>query len=146
MEDVTLEDLRKYMARKAMVKVLEEDIRNFTYLSSPAPKEVVSGKSSVRPTTDPTKENAMRLLELHERLIELKEILDEQTLRVEQFSLQIEDELVGAAVRLHFLRGLSWGRTSITIYGTDAYKDTVRMAVVRYMKERQKDDNEETDT
>ena len=144
MEEVTLEDLRKYLDRKAMVKVLREDIQR-EYLSSPAPKEVQGGKSSVRTPSNPTEQKAMRIVELRQRLEQLLGILEEQTLRVERFTLEIDDELVAAAIRLHFLRGYSWSRTSIKIYGTDAYKDTVRMAVVRYMKERQ-NDNEETDS
>ena len=144
MEEITLEDLRKYRDRKLYVKVLQEDIQRIL-LSSPAPAEVKGGKSSVHQPSDPTREKAMQLVERRERLEAVLKILEEQTERVERFTLEIDDELVAAAIRLHFLRGLSWGRTSIQLYGYDGQKDTIRMAVLRYMEAR-KNDNEKTDS
>ena len=145
MEDVTWDDLKKYRERKAHIKVLKEDIkRNYT-LSSPAPKDVLPGKSSVRSPSNPTHDRAMRILELRERLENLVAILEKQTEKIERFTLSIDDDLVAAAVRLRFLRGLKWPDVSRKIYGTDIYADSVRMAVYRYVKERQ-NDNEETDS
>jgi len=143
--DVTLEDLRKYRDRKLYVKVLQEDIQRIL-LSSPAPAEVKGGKSSVHTPSDPTKEKALKLVERRERLERVLVILEEQTERVERFTLEIDDPLVAAAIRLHFLDGCSWGRTSIRLYGNDGQKDTIRMAVFRYMEARERNDNEETDT
>lgn len=144
MEDVTFEDLRKYRERKEWARILREDIEA-NYLSSPAPAEVKGGKSSVHTPGDPTKNKAMRAVEMKQRLEKLMLILEEQTARIERFTAEIEDQLVGAAIRYHYIRGLSWGRTSIKIYGTDLYKDSIRMAVVRYMRGRD-NDNEETDS
>lgn len=143
--DVTLEDLRKYRDRKLYVKVLQEDIQRIL-LSSPAPAEVKGGKSSVHTPSDPTKEKALKIVERRERLERVLVILEEQTERVERFTLEIDDPLVAAAIRLHFLDGCSWGRTSIRLYGNDGQKDTIRMAVFRYMEARERNDNEETDT
>ena len=144
MEDITLEDLRKYRERKAWAKILRQDLQTI-YLSSPAPAEVKGGKSSVHSPSDPTRVKAMKALETRDRLEALMKILEEQTERIERFVMEIDDELVSAAIYLHFLRGLSWGRTSVRIYGTDAEKDSIRMAVTRYLKERQ-NDNEEADS
>ena len=145
MEDVTLEDLRKYRDRKHYAKVLEEDIQRIL-LSSPAPAEVKGGKSSVHTPSDPTKEKALKIVERRERLEKIQAILEEQTERVERFTLEIEDPLVAAAIRLHFLNGCSWGRTSIRLYGNDGQKDTIRMAVFRYMEARERNDYEKVNS
>ena len=145
MEDVTLEDLRKYRDRKLYVKVLQEDIQRIL-LSSPAPAEVKGGKSSVHTPSNPTEEKALKLVERRERLERIQAILEEQTERVERFTLEIDDPLVAAAIRLHFLDGCSWGRTSIRMYGNDGQKDTIRMAVFRYMEARERNDYEKVNS
>lgn len=144
MEHVTLEDLRKYRERKEMVRILREDIRAH-YLSSPAPAEVKGGRSSVHTPSDPTKTKALQIVEMKDRLEKLLAILEEQTERIERYSVQIDDQIIGAAIRYHFIRGLSWGRTSIKMYGSDAHKDAIRKAVTQYVEES-RNVNEETDT
>lgn len=141
MEYVTLEDLRKYRERKEMVRILREDIR-MNYLSSPSPAEVKGGRSSVHTPSDPTKNKAMRIVEIRERLEKLLAILEKQTETIERYSAQIDDQIVGAAIRYHFIRGLSWGRTSIKLYGTDAHKDAIRKAVTQYVEENNYVDEE----
>ena len=144
MEDITLEYLRKYRVKKALLKIWKRDLEAI-YLSSPAPAEVKGGRSSVHTPSDPTRLKAMRAVEMRERLEALLPILEEQTYHIERFILEIDDELICAAINLHFLKGMTWRQTSYEIYGTDANSEAIRMAVRRYLEERQ-NDNEETDT
>lgn len=145
MDDITKEDLRLYLSRKHKLKVLEEELKAI-YESSPKPKEVQGGKSSVRTPSDPTADKARRAGEMRDRIQRQAQELEDMTAAIEDFSTQIDDPIVGAIIRWHYIRGYSWAQTCMKVYG-HPNGQAVRMAVNRWFKKREREqshDNEET--
>ena len=145
MEDLTLEDLRQYQRLKQSIKTLEAEIMA-VYVESPAPKTNTPGRSSVRTPADPTATKARKAIQLRDKLEQKLADLRRQTERIEQYTLQIEDVQIGAMIRAHYIRGLTWEQTTLQLYG---YPDRFycHKRVRRYFEkmEEQQDDNEEAD-
>lgn len=146
MEEITLEDLREYRRLKQSIKTLEAE-REAVYVESPAPKTNTAGRSSVRIPADPTATKARKAIQLSDRLEQQLAELRQKTDRIEQFTLQIEDVQIGAMIRAHYIRGLTWEETSLQLYG---YPDRFycHKRVRRYFEKReeeQKHDHEEAD-
>jgi len=135
MDDITKEDLRLYLYRKQMIKILEQELET-VYESSPAPKEVQGGKSSVRNPSDPTAMKARIHGEMEEKLLQKKAELEEMTRRIERFTAEIDDQIIGPIIRWHYIRGLSWAQTCMKVYGYPD-GDVCRKAVIRYFKKRE---------
>lgn len=136
MDDITKEDLRLYLYRKQMVKILEQELEGI-YVSSPAPKEVQGGKSSVRNPSDPTAMKVRIHGEMEDQLLRKKEELEDMTRRIEQFTAEIDDQIIGPIIRWHYIRGLSWAQTCMKVYGYPD-GDVCRKAVIRWFKRREK--------
>lgn len=144
MEDITLEDLRQYQRLKQSIKTLEAEIVA-VYVESPAPKDNMPGRSSVRTPADPTATKARKATQLRDKLEQQLAALRQQTDRIEQYTLQIEDVQIGAMIRAHYIRGLTWEQTTLQLYG---YPDRFycHKRVRRYFEkmEEENNDNEET--
>lgn len=132
--EVTLEDLRRYMAIKATIAALEAEIEAaYSTVSSPVPSEIVAGKSSVRPAGDPVG-SALRRAESLRR--KQDKLIEEQE-AIEAFVDNCEDQMAQAIMRLHFLAGKSWRQTAIVVYGYKyADGENCRMYIWRYFKRR----------
>ena len=146
MEEITLEDLREYQRLKQSIKTLEAEIMA-VYVESPGPKTNTQGRSSVRTPADPTATKARKAIQLKEKLEQKLTEIRQQTERIERYTLQIEDVQIGAMIRAHYIRGLTWEETTLQLYG---YPDRFycHKRVRRYfekMEEETKDDHEETD-
>ena len=135
MDDVTKEDLRLYLYRKQMIKILEQELEG-VYVSSPGPKEVQGGKSSVPNPSDPTAMKARIHSEMEDRLLAKKAELEEMTQRIERFTAEIDDQIIGPIISWHYIRGLSWAQTCMKVYGYPD-GDVCRKAVIRYFKKRE---------
>lgn len=146
MEEITLEDLREYQRLKQSIRTLEAEIVA-VYVESPAPKTNTAGRSSVRTPADPTATKARKAIQLRDRLEQQLAELRRKTDRIEQYTLQIEDVQIGAMIRAHYIRGLTWEDTTLQLYG---YPDRFycHKRVRRYFEkreEKQKHDHEEAD-
>lgn len=135
--DITIEDLRAYAAMKAAVKALEEELET-VYNSSPAPKDVIAGKASVRTPSDPTAMKARIAGELQDRIQQKKAEMEVKLHQIEQFSADVDDPIIGSIIRWHYIRGLSWSQTCFKVYGYPD-QDTCRKAVKRYFKHKEED-------
>ena len=142
MDEITMADLRNYLRLKQQVRVLEAEIEA-VYVERPAPKEVISGKSSVRTPSDPTAQKAAKAIKLREKLEKQMEELEVQLTRILQFTLSISDVEVASMIRLHYLEGKTWEQTAMTLYG---YPDRwyCYHRVTRYMEARERNDYEKT--
>ena len=138
MEEVTLEDLRQYLKLKDEIKALRAE-REAVYVSRPAPSEVKGGRSSVHVPSDPTAAKARRAGELAERLERIAAELEAETERIEEWTLALDDQRVGSAIRMHYIHGINWARVARTVYGYSD-KDVCRKEVKRYMERRQHKD------
>lgn len=147
MDDITLEDLRKYKRLRQSIRTLEREIMA-VYVESPGPKENIAGKSSVRTPSNPTADKAWKASRLRDELENKLADLRRETERIERYTLQIEDVEIGAMIRAHYIRGFTWEQTAMQLYG---YPDRwyCHKRVRRYfekLEEEQKHDYEETDT
>lgn len=142
-EEISIEDLRQYLAIRKEIQALDDEIRAI-YIESPGPKENVGGKSSVRTPGDPTARKAMRAIERKEKLeakrTELEEIID----RIDAYIDSMRNHHVAAIMRWHYVRGLSWRQTCVKIYGYPD-PDICRMTVWRYFKNKQRGEKNDPD-
>lgn len=130
MEEITLEDLRKYRHLLQDIRAIQEELRRI-YLQSPAPSEVAGGKSSVPTPGDPTARKAMQAIERKDQLEKLLQERDIQRGRIEIFVDHLDDHHVAAILRWRYLLGYSWAETCMKMYGYPN-SDICRMAVQRY--------------
>lgn len=143
MEEITLEDLKKYQHLLEDIRAIEEELRTI-YLQSPAPSEVAGGKASVSTPGDPTAQKAMRAIDRKEILEKLLQERDTQRTRIETFIDHLDDHHVAAIMRWHYILGQSWSQTCVRIYGYPD-KDICRMTVNRYFKKKEENYGTEED-
>lgn len=147
MDDITLEDLRQYQDILEELEAIRDEIR-MIYIESPAPKEVIGGRSSVSTPGDPTARKAMKALERKERLEARERQLEDLQDRIEEYIDRMTDHHTAAIMRWHFIRGLTWRQTCSKVYGYPD-PDICRMAVRRYFTSREnrkeRTDGTETD-
>lgn len=142
MDDITIEDLRQYQDILEELEAIRDEIR-MIYIESPAPKEVIGGRSSVSTPGDPTARKAMKALEKKERLENRERQLEDLQDRIEEYIDRMTDHHTAAIMRWHFIRGLTWRQTCSKVYGYPD-PDICRMAIWRYFKNRE-NRKEETD-
>lgn len=135
MDDITLEDLRQYQDILEELEAIRDEIR-MIYIESPAPKEVIGGRSSVSTPGDPTARKAMKALERKERLENRERQLEDLQDRIEKYIDRMTDHHTAAIMRWHFIRGLTWRQTCSKVYGYPD-PDICRMAIWRYFKNRE---------
>ena len=135
MDDITLEDLRQYQDILEELEAIRDEIR-MIYIESPAPKEVIGGRSSVSTPGDPTARKAMKALERKERLENRERQLEDLQERIEEYIDRMTDHHTAAIMRWHFIRGLTWRQTCSKVYGYPD-PDICRMAVRRYFTSRE---------
>lgn len=135
MDDITLEDLRQYQDILEELEAIRDEIR-MIYIESPAPKEVIGGRSSVSTPGDPTARKAMKALERKERLENRERQLEDLQDRIEEYIDRMTDHHTAAIMRWHFIRGLTWRQTCSKVYGYPD-PDICRMAIWRYFKSRE---------
>lgn len=146
MDDITLEDLRQYQDILEELEAIRDEIR-MIYIESPAPKEVIGGRSSVSTPGDPTARKAMKALERKERLENRERQLEDLQERIEEYIDRMTDHHTAAIMRWHFIRGLTWRQTCSKVYGYPD-PDICRMAVRRYFtsRENRKEGKDGTET
>lgn len=146
MDDITLEDLRQYQDILEELEAIRDEIR-MIYIESPAPKEVIGGRSSVSTPGDPTARKAMKALERKERLENRERQLEDLQERIEEYIDRMTDHHTAAIMRWHFIRGLTWRQTCSKVYGYPD-PDICRMAVRRYFtsRENRKEGTDGTET
>lgn len=140
MDDITLEDLRQYQDILEELEAIRDEIR-MIYIESPAPKEVIGGRSSVSTPGDPTARKAMKALERKERLEARERQLEELQDRIEEYIDRMTDHHTAAIMRWHFIRGLTWRQTCSKVYGYPD-PDICRMAIWRYFKRKEEKDDD----
>lgn len=135
-DNVTLEDLRRYIDLKNELKSIPLEIEALYY---PVKSAGMTWDGSTRSTTpgDPTvtsfyKREARRE-KLEKRQAELMEITD----RIEHFVDTMDDRHVAAIIKIHFFAGKSWATTCHELFGYFD-KDTCRKTVKRYFEGRKK--------
>ena len=128
---MTIEELREYRFIKAKIVAINAEIEALYHpVGSPAPKEVISGVSSVRPAGNPTKEAVDRIEALNSQLDKLQA----EATRIETWVDNISDRMISALIQTHYLAGYSWRQTARKIYGKRSNGDTCRMMVRRYVE------------
>lgn len=135
MDDITLEDLRQYQGILEELEEIRDEIR-MIYIESPAPKEVIGGRSSVSTPGDPTARKAMKALEKKEKLENRERQLEDLQERIEEYIDRMTDHHTAAIMRWHFIRGLTWRQTCSKVYGYPD-PDICRMAIRRYFTSRE---------
>jgi hypothetical protein len=115
---MTIEDLEKYRGTISEMKALELEIDAlYDVRKSPTGHE---GTGSTGPG-DPTGRNAMRIIELKEKLLTQQEKWSDTALTIESWLATVEDPEIRSIVRWHYILGLSWKRTSAKVYGRGDY-------------------------
>lgn len=138
---ITREDLDNYQKIKAEIRAIEDQITRI-YLSSPAPREVVGGRSSVPAPGNPTERKALEAEEKKRKLEERQHALELFQARIERFvDYECEDPTVRAVIRCHYLNGRTWAQTSWICFRS-TNKSTSQMVVHRYFKEKNEDETE----
>lgn len=128
---MTIDELREYRFIKAKIVAINAEIEaSYHPVGSPAPKEVISGVSSVRPAGDPTKKAVDRIEALNSQLDKLQA----EATRIETWVDAINDRMISALIQTHYLAGYSWRQTARKIYGRRSNGDTCRMMVRRYVE------------
>lgn len=139
---ITREDLDNYQKIKTEIRAIEDQITRI-YLSSPAPREVTGGRSSVTAPGNPTERKALEAEEKKRKLEQRRHALELFQARIERFvDYECEDPTVRAVIRCHYLNGRTWAQTSWICFRS-TNKSTSQMVVHRYFKEK---DNDETET
>lgn len=128
--NITVEDLRMYQAWKAAVRSNDDEIRMIRE-SSAKPDRNRGGKASVRETPNPTHDKAMRIIELEAKTDRLRAKMQ----AVEDFTEALDEPLIQAIIRTHYIRGKTWGQTSVILYGYYD-KDVCRKTVGRWFKRK----------
>ncbi|MBQ6593305.1 MAG: hypothetical protein IJH98_10490 [Solobacterium sp.] len=138
---ITREELNAYTELKSSVQEIEEQIQR-VYESTNRPDNI-GGYVSARPAANPTEKKALRIIELREELDRRTEELEELQYRIELFSLEVDNPLIGCLIRLHYIRGLSWRNVGKTIYGDPRRGDACRVATNRYLDALSQKEDEE---
>ena len=138
---ITREDLEQYQHIKAEIRAIEDQITRI-YLSSPAPREVTGGRSSVTAPGNPTERKALEAEEKKRKLEERQHALELFQARIERFvDYECEDPTVRAVIRCHYLNGRTWAQTSWICFRS-ANKSTSQMVINRYFKENNENETE----
>lgn len=143
MDDITLEDLRQYQGILKEIEAIREEIR-MIYIESPAPKEVIGGRSSVSTPGDPTARKAMKALEAMERLEAKERALEMLQRRIDDYIDRMTDHHTAAIMRWRFKRNKTWSQVCQKMYGYPD-PDICRKAVERYFKRQERNRKERTD-
>lgn len=135
---ITREDLEQYQHIKAEIRAIEDQITRI-YLSSPAPREVTGGRSSVSAPGNPTERKALEAEEKKRHLEERKRALELFQARIERFvDYDCQDPQVRAVIRCHYLNGRTWAQTSWICFRSNN-KSTSQMVIRRYFNENETD-------
>ena len=138
---ITREDLDNYQKIKAEIRAIEDQITRI-YLSSPAPREVTGGRSSVTAPGNPTERKALEAEEKKRHLEERKQALELFQARIERFvDFDCDDAQVLAVIRCHYLNGRTWAQTSWICFRS-TNKSTSQMVIKRYFRENNEDETE----
>ena len=138
---ITREDLEQYQHIKAEIRAIEDQITKI-YLSSPPPREVTGGRSSVSAPGNPTERKALEAEEKKRKLEERQHALELFQARIERFvDYECEDPTVRAVIRCHYLNGRTWAQTSWICFRS-ANKSTSQMVINRYFKENNENETE----
>ena len=138
---ITREDLDNYQKIKTEIRAIEDQITRI-YLSSPAPREVTGGRSSVTAPGNPTERKALEAEEKKRKLEERQHALELFQARIERFvDYECEDPTVRAVIRCHYLNGRTWAQTSWICFRS-ANKSTSQMVINRYFKENNENETE----
>lgn len=128
---MTIEELREYRNIKAKILSIEAEIEmNYNTVGSVPPKEVISGRSSVRQANDPT----AKAFDRNEALRAQQAYLLAEAERIEQWVDSLTDIMISAIIQAHYLAGLSWKQTARKIYGRADYGDACRITVKRFIE------------
>ena len=138
---ITREDLEQYQHIKAEIRAIEDQITKI-YLSSPPPRDVTGGRSSVSAPGNPTERKALEAEEKKRKLEERQHALELFQARIERFvDYECEDPTVRAVIRCHYLNGRTWAQTSWICFRS-ANKSTSQMVINRYFKENNENETE----
>ncbi len=138
---ITREDLEQYQHIKAEIRAIEDQITRI-YLSSPAPRDVTGGRSSVTAPGNPTERKALEAEEKKRHLEERKQALELFQARIERFvDFDCDDPQVRAVIRCHYLNGRTWAQTSWICFRS-TNKSTSQMVIKRYFRENNEDETE----
>lgn len=130
---ITREDLEQYQHIKAEIRAIEDQITKI-YLSSPPPREVTGGRSSVSAPGNPTERKALEAEEKKRHLESRKRALEIVQAKIERFvDYDCPDPEVRAVLRCHYLNGRSWAQTSWICFRS-GNKSTAQMVIKRYFE------------
>ena len=128
---MTIEDLENYRDYKAQVSILEKQLLELENNLLPAGEKI--GSRSTAPS-DPTRNHAMKVVQLKDRLKAEKERLTDETLKVEKWVTKLEDPVIQNIVRCRYFLGYTWKLTSQTVFGKWADESTSRKTLSRFFE------------
>lgn len=137
MTEITIDELKQYMALKAEKKQIEDQIEAlYRSIRSARFGEIPSGSSI---PGNPTERTAFRIIDLKQEL-EVKSLdLYTKTKRIEKWLETVDDPEVRAIIRAHYILGKTWAKTAHEVYGY-AIESNPRMVIKRYFKEKSRRD------
>lgn len=128
---MTLEELNRYRKLQREIRALEAQIATLENTPLPSGGEKIGSKPSG--VSDPTRDQAMRLIRQRERLETLRLKADVECDAIEMWLETVEDPEVRAIVRLRFMVGRSWQKTTLELFGRYAAENTANMKLLRYL-------------
>lgn len=127
-EKMEYQDLKDYLGMKSEVQAILEEI-NYWQTFVLTVKYDSNGSKSGTPS-DPTRKSALKLLELDEKLKKKRDKLVKKTLEIEEWLETLEDLVLVAVIRQHFILGKTWRETSKIVFEVEdpsiSHKKVVR--------------------
>lgn len=131
---MTIEELEHYRGLKAESKALKEQIEDLynTYHSPSFESTSFSNDSK-----SPVEKAVERIQALKEKYnVKLEEEIEQMHL-IEEWLETIDDKLVSASIRYHYILGKTWRETTEEVYGDYWDAQNAKYTVRRYLQQKQ---------
>ena len=114
MERMTRKDLNNLFALRARIERAESMLVSLRARSNPG-AQVLTGMPHAPGVQDKTGDYALEIMSLEEKIAALRDALRQQEEEVSAFLGGIEDECIGTALRLRYVRGMLWKEVAYTL-------------------------------
>lgn len=129
---MTKQELESYVGIKAECEAIQIEIE-MLYETVQALDYTKSVQASVGNVSNPTEKQAMRIMNLKEKLLKKRQEQIEMLEKIDEFVDSIENGEIRAIMRYHYLLGNSWTATSFKVFGVYSY-DIPRKRIDRFFE------------
>lgn len=130
---MTIETLEQYRGIMSEIKALELEIDAlYDPRKSPNGRQQSGGSGST--PSDPTGKNAMRIVELREKLSVKLDEWAQAAAATEQWLDTVDDAEIRAIIRWRYLHGCGWKATAKRVYGDATAADACRKRIRRFFQ------------